>query len=189
MPDSGAEIAFRFASVDDVDAVVRLVESAYRGDSSRAGWTTEADLLDGQRTDAEQVGDMVRRTGSVIVLAERHAALCGCCHLEHVRSDRARFGMFAVRPELQGAGVGRLLLSEACRLAASWGAERLEMAVIKQRTDLIAWYRRLGFNPTGRTEPFPYGDDRFGRPRQLGLEFLVLEGECVGMAQRASPEL
>ena len=185
MPTSGAEIAFRFAGVDDVDAVVRVVESAYRGDSSRVGWTTEADLIDGQRTDAEQVTAMIGRAGSVIVLAERNAEVLGCCHLERVRSDLARFGLFAVTPELQGAGVGRLLLSEACRLAASWGAERLEMAVVKQRTDLIGWYQKLGFNPTGRTEPFPYGDDRFGRPRREDLEFLVLEGKCGRTAPRA----
>src|SRR4051794_13241714 len=48
--DNGA-VMFREAGPADLGAIVALVESAYRGESSRAGWTTEADLLDGQRTD------------------------------------------------------------------------------------------------------------------------------------------
>jgi ribosomal protein S18 acetylase RimI-like enzyme len=169
---------FRTADIDDVDAVVALVESAYRGESSRTGWTTEADLLDGQRTDAGEVSSMIDRPGSSVILAETEDDLVGCCHIERSMDGLARFGMFAVKPRQQGSGVGRSLVSEACRVAAAWGCDRLEMTVIKQRTDLIAWYRRLGFCPTGETEPFPYGDARFGRPRRPDLEFLVLVGSC-----------
>ena len=50
----------RAATEDDVPALVRLVNSAYRGDSSRAGWTTEADLLGGVRIDAERLTAAVR---------------------------------------------------------------------------------------------------------------------------------
>jgi N-acetylglutamate synthase-like GNAT family acetyltransferase len=176
---SDPKLAFRTAEIDDVPAVVALVESAYRGESSRRGWTTEADLIDGQRTDPEAVLSMIAKPESVVILATRNEQLCGCCHVERCSEQRAMFGMFAVSPQLQGAGVGRSLIGEACRQAASWGCEQLEMMVIKQRGDLIAWYQRLGFHPTGETQPFPYGDLRFGQPRRADLEFLVLVGSCV----------
>jgi ribosomal protein S18 acetylase RimI-like enzyme len=176
-PDT--KLTFRAAGIDDVAAIVALVESAYRGESSRRGWTTEADLLDGQRTDEEEVTSMVQRPGSLVILAEKAQDLCGCCHLEHGADGRAKFGMFAVKPDLQGMGVGRSLIAQACRRAASWGCDQLEMTVIKQRGDLIAWYQRLGFHPTGETEPFPYGNLRFGYPRRADLEFLVLVGSCA----------
>ncbi|HVT66856.1 MAG TPA: GNAT family N-acetyltransferase [Trebonia sp.] len=168
-------LSFRRARLDDVDAVVGLVESAYRGESSRAGWTTEADLLDGQRTDATQVSDIVRADESVVLLAEQAGAVLGCCELRQWAPEAAYFGMFAVRPSLQGRGVGRALIREAERHAAGrWRATSMRMTVIRQRTDLIAWYERLGYAPTGETAPFPYGDDRFGRPRRDDLEFIVL---------------
>ncbi len=152
-----------------------LVESAYRGEESRAGWTTEAHLLDGQRTDRGQVDELIHRPGSLIILAERDGGLVGSCHLER-HGGTAYFGMFAVRPEEQGAGVGRALIGEARRTAREWGCGSLRLTVIRQREDLSAWYERLGFHPTGETEPFPYGDERFGRPRRGDLEFVVLGG-------------
>lgn len=177
-------IRFRFAGPGDVKSVVDLVESAYRGESSRQGWTTEADLLDGQRTDAAQVSSLLGREASVVLLAEEDASpgagaepgLVGCCHLERLGPGTAYFGMFAVSPRRQGGGVGRALVAEARRVAARWGCTAMRMTVIRQRQDLISWYRRLGFEPTGETEPFPYGDERFGRPRRDDLEFVVLSG-------------
>ncbi|MFD6555776.1 GNAT family N-acetyltransferase, partial [Streptomyces sp. NPDC058398] len=90
-------LTFRDAVDSDVDALVALVESAYRGDSSRAGWTTEADILAGQRTDAEAVRAVVRAPDSRLLTVERDGALVACCQLEH-RGDHAYFGMFAVSP-------------------------------------------------------------------------------------------
>lgn len=179
-PTSTPAVTFRPAGPADVDDVVALVESAYRGDSSRAGWTTEADLLDGQRTDSEQVRSLLQRTGSLILLAEVGGAVRGTCHLERVDSRTAHFGMFAVQPDLQGSGIGRSLLVRAARTAAGWGCAELRMTVIRQRGELIDWYGRLGFLPTGETEPFPYGDERFGRPRRQDLEFMVLTGPTGG---------
>lgn len=167
-------LGFRIAGPEDVGPVVDLVESAYRGDSSRAGWTTEAELLDGQRTDAQEVSSLISREGSMVLLAEEETGLAGCCHLEFRRPSTAYFGMFAVRPGLQGSGVGRAILSEAARRAVRWGCEEMRMTVIRQRLELIRWYERLGFSATGETEPFPYGDERFGRPRRDDLEFIVL---------------
>lgn len=177
MPAGAPLLDFRPAAPVDVEDVVDLVQAAYRGEASRAGWTTEADLLDGQRTDAEQVGSLLERPGSMILLAcDAEGRIVGTCHLERQDGATAYFGMFAVMPGRQGAGTGRALLGEACRAASSWGCTRLRMTVIRQRRDLIAWYGRLGFRPTGETEPFPYGDERFGRPKRDDLEFVVLSG-------------
>ena len=173
-------LVFRPAIAEDVAAVVALVESAYRGDSSRSGWTTEADLLDGQRTDESEIAGLIARDDSLVLVAEMDHQLVGCCHLERRTGGLAYFGLFAVQPARQGSGIGRAVVDEAERIAAGWGCTELQMTVIRQRNDLIAWYRRLGYAPTGETRPFPYGDGRFGLPRRDDLEFVVLSRRVAG---------
>src|SRR5690606_40299327 len=112
--DTATALSFRDATEADVDALVALIESAYRGDSSRAGWTTEADILHGQRTDPEGVLEVVRSPGSRLLTVEREGRIVACCQLEH-RGAHAYFGMFAVSPDLQGAGLGRTVLAQAAR--------------------------------------------------------------------------
>lgn len=165
---------FRPAVGSDVPQIVALVESAYRGDSSRTGWTTEADLLDGQRTDPEAVAEIVATGKGRLLLAFDQGELVGCCQLER-HDDHAYFGMFAVRPGLQGAGVGKAVLAEAERIAREeWHAAEMHMTVISLREDLIAWYQRRGYTRTGKMSPFPYGDERFGLPKRDDLEFELL---------------
>jgi ribosomal protein S18 acetylase RimI-like enzyme len=169
-------VSFRVASEGDVAAIVSLVESAYRGDSSRAGWTTEAHLLDGQRTDADAVRATIGSVDRLVLLAHDQTVLVGCCELRRLPGRTAYFGMFAVIPTLQGGGIGKLVLAEAERHAREhWDASHMEMTVLIQREELIGWYERRGYRRTGRTEPFPYGDVRFGLPRQADLMFEVLE--------------
>jgi len=165
---------FRAANAQDIPAIVALVESAYRGDVSRKGWTTEADFLDGQRTDAAGVGVLLAKPASRVILAERVGDLLACAHVEKL-GDAGYFGMFSVRPDLQGGGVGRATLAEAERIAREeWHCAEMQMTVISIRDELIAWYERRGYRRTGRYSPFPYGDERFGIPKRDDLRFELL---------------
>jgi ribosomal protein S18 acetylase RimI-like enzyme len=172
---AGTPLNVRPAGSSDLAAILDLVESAYRGDSSRSGWTTEADLLDGQRTDLAQLREILTDPDSILLVTGTAASIHGCCHLQHRGSALAYFGMFAVRPETQGSGLGRRLLDHAEQVAADrWQAAAVEMTVIGQRSDLIAWYERCGYQRTGERRPFPYGDTRFGLPKRDDLYFAVL---------------
>lgn len=171
-------IAFRRAEVRDVPALVPLVESAYRGEASKQGWTTEAELLDGQRTDAQGVSQLLEAPDSAIMVAFDAAApdtLLACAHIQ-MHEDGCHFGMFAVRPNLQRGGVGKALLAQCeSYAAAEFGAQYMVMWVIWSRAELIAFYERRGYARTGEQMPFPYGDARFGLPKRDDLYFIVLK--------------
>jgi GNAT superfamily N-acetyltransferase len=168
------QLRFRAATGDDVPAIVALVESAYRGENSRAGWTTEADLLDGQRIDPQGVSEVIAKPHSRVILGERDDVLLACCHIE-MQNRSCYFGMFSVLPTRQGGGVGKQVLNEAQRVARDeWKCIEMEMTVISVRDDLIAWYERRGYRRTGRFKPFPYGDERFGIPKRDDLRFELL---------------
>ena len=166
-------LRFSFATGADVPAIVALVERAYRGEASRAGWTTEADLLDGTRTSPDEVAALVARADARIVLAHDGATLVGTV-LVTGGADGGYLGMFAIEPTRQAAGLGRALLAEAERvLRDDLGCARARMTVIVHRTELLAWYQRRGWQLTGEREPFPY-DAPHPRARRDDLEFVVL---------------
>lgn len=167
-------IAFRIATAADIPVLLALIQSAYRGDSGRRGWTTESDLLDGQRTDAADIAEVMARPDSLIVMAEQDRRLLASCHVER-QVDGGYFGMFAVDPLQQGGGLGKAVLAEAERIACErWQCRAMHMTVIEQRGELIAWYERRDYRRTGQYKPFPYGDERFGIPLRDDLRFEVL---------------
>ncbi|MEU0525001.1 GNAT family N-acetyltransferase [Streptomyces niveus] len=168
------QFTYRDATGEDVKPLVALVEAAYRGKDARASWTSEADLLGGQRTDERGVREVIEAPGSRLIMVEADGVLVACCQLEH-RGPAAYFGMFAVHPDAQGGGLGKRVIAEAERRArAEWGAGEMHMTVIIQREDLIAWYERRGYRRTGQLTPFPYGDERYGIPRRDDLAFELL---------------
>ena len=170
------EVVIREAGTADIPALHRLIESAYRGEASRAGWTTEADLLAGQRTDPEDLASILADPDQAMLTAWRGAELVGCILIADRGEGTGYFGMLSVKPTLQGGGLGRRLVDAAHEaLAGRFGARRVRISVFPQRESLIEWYRRLGYAPTGETLPFPYGDPRFGLPLREDLHFIVLE--------------
>ncbi len=173
-PFHTTDYSFRAATVNDVDAIAKLVQSAYRGDSSRAGWTTEADLLDGQRTDVTAITTLLNSSANGLLLCECNNTLLASAHLER-NGSVCHFGMFAVQPAMQNHGIGRALLAEAERIARDdWQCEEMHMLVITLRSELIAWYQRRGYSRLGVFKPFPYGDARFGLPKREDLRLEAL---------------
>ena len=170
------DLTFCGATAADVDAIVALVNSAYRGETSRAGWTTEADILDGQSTDEDEIAQLIAADGSAILLCLRGGEIIGSVLVERIDAATAYLGMLVIRPVMQGLGLGRCLMDEAERFVrAEWGARRMQMQVITLRNELIAYYERRGYQRTGETKPFPASDPRFGLPKVEGLMFEVVE--------------
>lgn len=173
-------LSFRRAMLDDVSSLHALVEGAYRGEASRAGWTTEADFLEGQRTDLDELSMLVRGPSTRILLAHEGSELVGCVLLRE-EPGRAYLGMLSVRPTLQSSGVGRALLEEAERVArVEMGRPEMRMRVISLRDSLIAWYQRRGYALSGEREPFPYEEPRAGKPKRADLEFVVMRKALAG---------
>ena len=157
----------------DLPNLVSLVNSAYRGDTSKKGWTTEADLLDGIRTDEEALYKMIHELGSIILkCSNENDELVGCVYLQK-QEKKMYLGMLTVSPFVQAQGIGKKLMSAAEEYAQQQGCSSVIMTVITVRHELIQWYERRGYCLTNERRPFPK-DPRFGIPKQP-LEFAVLE--------------
>ncbi|MER7444523.1 GNAT family N-acetyltransferase [Micromonospora avicenniae] len=134
----------------------------------------KADLLGGQRVDAEMVAAAVTSPNGTVLVTEDGTGIVACCQLER-HDDHTCFGMFAVAPPRQRDRPGRQSLAEAERFAREqWHVGEMRMTVITQRADLIAWYERRGYTRTGELTSFPYGDKRFGVPRRPDPAFETL---------------
>lgn len=161
-------IAIGAASLADAPALKDLLEAAYRGDSARAGWNHEADILDDERIGREDLGALLADPAVTILTARDGAALTGCVAVTRKNVSLAYLGMLCVLPTLQSAGLGRRLLDAAEDLARGHGIAAMEMTVIDSRASLIAWYERRGYRRTGETRPFPV-------LRDPPITFVVLE--------------
>lgn len=167
--------AVEFAGADDLAALHALIESAYRGDSARRGWTHEADLLDGQRTDLAALTAIIDDPAQQLLVARDGSRLAGCIQITVKDGGIGYLGLLAVDPDVQANGLGARLIAAAEACLRQLGATNVEMTVIRQRTELIAYYQRRGYGLTGEVRGFPYGDPRFGDPRTDELAFVVLE--------------
>jgi GNAT superfamily N-acetyltransferase len=162
------------ATADDAPAISALLNRAYRGNASRKGWTTEADLIGGEvRTDEAEVRDVMSRDGSVFLVHRDDNGLPDACVNLQARDGRVYLGMFAVEPSKQAGGLGKTLLGAAEAWALDRGCRSVFMYVISLRTELIAWYARCGYNDTGTRIPFPE-DGRSGNHLRP-LEFMIME--------------
>lgn len=161
------------ANENDVAALNILVNSGYRGNASRKGWTTEADLLDGIRTDEDGLKKMMQQQETVILKYIEDDKLLGCVYLKK-ENNKMYLGMLTVFPELQNKGIGKILLAASEDYAKANNCNAVFMTVISRRTELIDWYNKRGYINTGKTKPFPKDDIRFGIPK-VPLEFIVLE--------------
>lgn len=161
------------ASLTDIPGLLRLVNSAYRGEEAKKGWTHEAGLIEGdRRTDADTLTQLIQKPGALLLKYEQANELLGCVYLEK-KGPRLYLGMLSVDPASQARGIGRQLLKAAEAHARANNCNLIEMTVISLRKELIAWYERNGYQMTNKTEPFP-SDGQFGKPRQA-LEFVYLE--------------
>jgi ribosomal protein S18 acetylase RimI-like enzyme len=166
------DLKFSFANEEDIPQLHQLVNSAYRGETSKTGWTTEADFLDGIRIDLEGLKEMINTPDAIILLAKEEDQLLACVYLEK-QGSHLYLGMLTVDPTLQAKGIGRIILQQAEKLALQNDCGSIVMTVISLRKELIGWYERHGYHSTGETRPFPE-DPKFGIPKQK-LEFIVMK--------------
>ncbi|MGZ4958620.1 MAG: GNAT family N-acetyltransferase [Methylomonas sp.] len=168
------ELTFSKAGVQHLEQLVALVNSAYRGESSRLGWTTEADLLEGRRTDTKEILNMLSDADAMIMLCQHGLEVLGSVHL-HRAGGEVQIGMLAVSPPLQGRGIGKQLLQAAESAALqAWPVKRFVMSVIPCRQELIAFYERRGYRRTGIHRPFPENPTLW-KPKVEGLRLELLE--------------
>lgn len=140
----------------DAEALATLINSAYRGDSSRAGWTTEADMVSGERINADGVLSLMQEKNSYFLVETEEMQIIGCVHLHHENRESLYFGMLAVKPDIQAKGIGRRILSAIETEARNLKCQQIRLTVIEIRSELISYYERNGFGLTGAHYPFPF---------------------------------
>jgi len=161
------------ATSADVPALNKLVNSAYRGEASRKGWATEADLIDGTRIDEAAMRDLINDKNTTVLKYTEDGVILGCVELRK-EGDNLYLGMLSVQPDLQSKGIGKKLMFAGEDFARAQACEKIFMTVISVRDKLIEWYVRHGYRLTGERKPFNMPDERWGIPKQP-LEFVVLE--------------
>lgn len=161
------------ATLEDVSTLNKLINSAYRGESSKKGWTTEANILEGKRTTEDELIEIIQHQKNTILKYSENNQIIGCVLLKENKNE-LYLGMLTVSPELQNSGVGKKLMQQAEVFAADLGLSKIVMTVISVREELISWYKRHGYADTGAREPFPVSEV-FSQTANEPLQFMVLE--------------
>ena len=161
------------ATLQDIPALNILINSAYRGETSKKGWTTEAHLLEGKRTTEEELTEMIQDPKNTFLKYTENEQIIGSVLLVE-KEHQLYVGMLTVSPELQNSGIGKKLLTEGEKHAKTLGLSSIIMTVVSVRTELIAWYKRHDYVDTGVREPFPSSDIHIN-VSDKPLEFIYLE--------------
>jgi ribosomal protein S18 acetylase RimI-like enzyme len=174
---------FLYRAVEaDYASIVDLINLSFRGVGPVASWNTEADFIEGQRlTESLLREDLASKPHALLLTCREdpNGELLGTVWLEPKNDGVWYLGLLTVRPDLQKRQMGRTLLAAAESFAKQRGACRIRMSVVSVRKTLIAWYERRGYLLTGETQPFPYGDQRFGKPLRDDLHFVLLEKDIA----------
>lgn len=170
---------YREATIEDIPNLVPMINEAYRVENSAVRWKSESDLLDGQRTDAEALHNQIENPNTKFIIMETDESkethrLIGCVQIENM-GPFAYMGTITIRLHKQNNGLAKKLILYAEEyIRKHWQLKDVKMTVIGQRSELISYYGRLGYHPTGQKESFPITDRRFGKPRRADLYFEVL---------------
>ena len=163
------------ASLNDVKELNNLVNSAYRGEESKKGWTTEAEILDGIRIDEKALELLLAKPEvTILKLTDQSGKIVGTVCLE-VKSHELYLGMFAVSPLAQGNGIGKSLLMAAEHHAIENNCAKIIISVISSRVELVNWYSRHGYVPTGDSIAFEEIEGRFGDPKVSAIRLIEME--------------
>lgn len=167
------------ANSQDIPALNALVNSAYRGEESKKGWTTEASILDGIRINEETlVGYFERAEVSILKCMNESGEICGTVYLE-LNAPKLYLGMFAVSPTLQGKGIGKLLMQKAEEFAIANYCDHVAITVISSRSELIEWYIRHCYKATGDSIAFENLETPFGDPKTENIRLIRMEKSLV----------
>ena len=161
------------AVVEDISSLNKLINSAYRGEFSKKGWTTEANLLEGSRTSEKELSEIIQNNRNAILKFTDNNEITGCVLLVQ-KENELYLGMLTVSPLFQNSGIGKKLMQHAEIYAATLGLSKIVMTVISAREELISWYKRHGYTDSGAREPFPASDVYISISKEP-LEFMVLE--------------
>ena len=175
---NGQDLKYFVAEPRHAAQASALINSAFRGDKGKQGWTTDFDLLDGKRITPELFIESLSPTSIVLLFGEENNPISSV-NIEKLERD-AYIGLFAVSPLFQNTGIGKRVLKIAEEYAIkTWGMEYVKITVVAQRTELISFYERRGYINTGETSAFPYGDEQFGIPKRDDLSFVYLKKKLV----------
>ena len=163
----------RVAKAEDIPALEKLVNGVYRGENALKGWTTEAEILDGQRIDSQMLQEILENPKERIFVLDDGGEIKGCVQVTD-SGDSVLLGMLSVPVELQGKGLGAKLIRFVEEDARKRGFKSVKMHVLDVRTELLSYYERKGYRRTGDFSEWPWGDLKWGIPKRDDLKFVVL---------------